>query len=425
MPDRSSPPPLRHTLDFQLPQAVPFANLNGAQSSAGTALHIPSEKHSVLRVEFVFPAGKIHEAHTGVSHFTSSLLEKGTVSKSADAIAAQLDFHSAHLDISSGPDHVVAALYCMTRNLRAVLPLFLEILTEPAFDSAELRLAKNIFQDDLRVNMEKTSWLASRRINELLFGSHPYGSASTIESSESIETAWLHDHFQKHFRPSHVFVAGSILHEDLQYLREFLERTYGAQVTSAAESATSGLPPYAGADDRIPRSNAVQCAIRLGRHGIPRQHEDYAGLLITNHLFGGFFGSRLMKNIREEKGLTYGIYSSFQQLKHASMLVIGAEVNKENAELALDAIRAEMVSLPVIDEEELRTARHHFIGSLQNDVNTIFAGADRIRTIRVNGLPEDHFRKLIRAVDALSTEAVSDFAQRYFRAEDYALTVVG
>lgn len=420
MLDRTLPPALRHTLAFHLPEAVEFAT-----GAAPECLLIASDLHSVLRLDFVFPAGKVTEKHSGVSYFTGTMLEKGTRHRSAQAVSEHLDYYSAHLDVSSGQDRVIVSLYCLSANLGQVLPLVLEILTEPSFPDEELQLAASIYSDDLRVNMEKTSWLATNRIREMVFGHHPYGATATLADVQAIQRDWLNHHFNQHYIPSHVVVAGSIQDSDLKSLDDFLCRRFPGPGRISTASAAVPEPFLPQPQERQERTNAVQCSIRFGRRAIDRSATDYPALLLADHILGGFFGSRLMKNIREEKGLTYGIYSSVQQLEHASMITIGAEVNKENLELALQEIRSEMSGMHSISTGELSTARHHFIGSLQNDVTTIFASSEKIRFLRINRLPKDYFADLIGKIDRLTAEEVQAAADRYFNPESFTVTVAG
>jgi predicted Zn-dependent peptidase len=112
-------------------------------------------------------------------------------------------------------------------------------------------------------------------------------------------------------------------------------------------------------------------------------------------------------------------------MQHASMLTIGADVNKENLEAAISAIHDELNALVNIDADELNTARNHFIGSLQNDVNTIFAATDKIRTLYLNNLPADYYRDLILKLDGMSLEDIKKAAEKYFRPQDFSVAIAG
>ena len=172
MLDRSAAPPLKHTLHFELPGYDRFLESNGL-----TGILIPSDKQEVVRIEFFFRAGKIYEPSALVAHFTTTMLEKGTRKHSAEAISAILDFYSAHLELSAGYDYTNVGLVCLTQNLNKVLPLLLEMLREPSFDESELRISKEIFAQNLQINLEKNSFVAGQHIRKLIFGNHPYGTS--------------------------------------------------------------------------------------------------------------------------------------------------------------------------------------------------------------------------------------------------------
>jgi predicted Zn-dependent peptidase len=413
MPDRRVAPPLQHTLHFQLPQPEHFLEKEGLNGWL-----VASDLQPVVRIEVYFHAGKITEKQEAISNFTAMMLEKGTRHHTAEQIAAHLDYHSAHLEISPGMDLSSVGLYSLTRNLKHVLPLYLELIQEPSFDEDELRLTKEIFTQNLRVNQEKNAYLAGQLIRGLVFGDHPYGTTVMEKDIEAISGPLLNEFFKAHYQPFAVFVAGSITQEDLRTLTEGLP-------TGTLLSATPSAPSILKGEQRIEKKDAVQCSIRMGKSGLVRTDPDFPVFLLTNHILGGYFGSRLMKNIREEKGLTYGIYSGIQHMQQAVFQTIGADVNKENLDTALSAIREELQNLGNLSVEELDTARKHFIGSMQNDVNTIFAAADKLKTINLNQLPSDFYQNVIHRIDALTTTDIKKAAEKYFQPQDFSVAVAG
>lgn len=415
MPDRSAAPALQHTLDLTLPSFSVFLDRPGLEG-----LLIPSDRQQVVNLEMVFRAGAINERAIGVSGFTAGMLDKGTTGKSAAEVAALLDFYSAHLNLQAGNDFCTLSLYCLTRNLKYILPLLSEILTSPSFDEEEFRVVRDIYVQNLSVNMEKNSYVAGLNIRKLVYGDHTYGRNVSKENAEAVTTNQLREFFKSYVRPWKVFVAGSVEAADMETLAAMLP-----EVGPPHEGELPG-PVFAGpANLHTEKDGAVQCSIRMGKPCPDRSASDYAALLMANHILGGYFGSRLMKNIREEKGLTYGIYSSMQHLMQGGMLGIGADVNKEKLEPALEAIRQELAGMTDIPGQELAVARNHFIGSMQNDLNTIFACADRIRTIRLNNLPPDYYSTLIQSVDKLTTKDIADAAARYFTPDSFAVAIAG
>jgi predicted Zn-dependent peptidase len=166
----------------------------------------------------------------------------------------------------------------------------------------------------------------------------------------------------------------------------------------------------------VEKKESVQSSVRMGMKSVLRSHPDYVPILFVSHVLGGYFGSRLMKNIREEKGLTYGISASIHGLRHDSYLVIGADVNKENVGLTFDEIRKELrrFGTEEISTGELETARNHFIGSLQSEMTTPFAHAEKIKAIALYNLRLDHYQNMIAKMEALTPKSIVEVGQKYF-----------
>jgi predicted Zn-dependent peptidase len=218
-------------------------------------------------------------------------------------------------------------------------------------------------------------------------------------------------------------VSGKFDHSD----EEKISRIFSAWKTakaSAKDIPTADLKPTRLI---LEKDQSVQSSIRMGNRSIVRSHPDYVKAVFVGHVLGGYFGSRLMKNIREEKGLTYGIYASLHPLRHGSYLVIGADVNKENVNLTFDEIRKELKRLreETISGDELETARNHFIGSLQSEMTTPFAHADKLKTIYQFGLPADYYHRMILALEQITPAHVIETSANYFHEDKLFEIAVG
>ncbi|MBX7124106.1 MAG: insulinase family protein [Cyclobacteriaceae bacterium] len=414
MLDRSVAPPFTRTLDFQLPSAVQFG-ANG--SASGWVIH--SNEHPVCKVELVLSAGKRYESVTGASHFAGQLLDKGTKYHSALEIASHLDHFGAHLDIETGSDYLHVNLYALSQHLQEVLPLLQELMEQPSFPDEEWRIAKDIFAQNLQVNLEKTAFLAARGLRKLLFPNHPYGTSVQLEDLNRLDPTQISGFYQMHRGVDRIFVAGSVNDNDLQSLQKLLTSSN----TTPRKDPSFSI--QAGTHQHILRKDSLQASIRMGKLGVDRMHKDYAGILLTNHILGGYFGSRLMKNIREEKGLSYGIYSTIQHHALASTMSIGADVNRAQMDLAIAEIQREMVALQKIEQDELTTARNHFIGSLQNDISNVFAATERIKMMNLEGLPAGYFQQLIHSLESISTDDVAQIAEVHFDPAQFVIVTAG
>jgi predicted Zn-dependent peptidase len=180
-------------------------------------------------------------------------------------------------------------------------------------------------------------------------------------------------------------------------------------------------------DDYIEKPESIQTSIRIGKRTINKGHKDYFDLLLLNHILGGYFGSRLMKNIREEKGLTYGIYSSLNTFLNDSFFVIGADVNKENQQITIEEIKNELKKLreEKISDQELIIAKSHFIGSIQLDMANPFSVTEKIKNIRLNKLASEYYNSLVNRINALSSANLIEVAKTYLVDQELAIVRVG
>lgn len=420
MLDRTVQPAFKKSSAFELINPETIILKNGVPVTV-----VRGGEQAVAKIEFVFDAGKWHEDQPGVSYFTSHQLQKGTASKNSYQISSETEQRGIHFEVSPGHDFTSLSLYGLTKNIHEVFDLTREIIANPIFPQHELDQTKAIYNQSLRINLEKTSYLASRELRKSLFGeTHPYGRDAELLEVENIQRNWLVDFHSTRFKNFRILCAGKISDGLLNDLIRVFE-TFPSHVVSGKElqiqSATIAT------ERTVEKSESVQSSLRLGRTVIGRMHPDYAGLLLLNHIFGGFFGSRLMKNIREEKGLTYGIYSSMAALKHSTYITIGTDVNKENVVLAMQEIKNEMRTLceKLIDSGELETARNHFIGSLQSEITTPFAHADKIKNLLLFSLPANYYQELILKIDAVSQQDLLRIANTYLNPETYSTVTVG
>jgi predicted Zn-dependent peptidase len=292
------------------------------------------------------------------------------------------------------------------------------------FPEKEIDQAKSIYLENLKVNEEKISFLASKYFRKQLFGgTHPYGKELEEADVKKLTSDDLRNHFSKCLLKPVIFASGKIDAANAKLIRD----TFASW--PAGTNADRSFPFIEPTIERnlIEKEESVQSSIRLGRLSVQRQHSDYSKVIFVSHILGGYFGSRLMKNIREEKGLTYGIYSSVNPLKRSSYVVIGADVNKENINLTFDEIRKELHRLRTepISTEELDTARNHFIGSLQSEINNPFAHADKIKTLYLFDLPSTYYQHMIHVIAGITQDHIQEISALYFNEEKFLELSVG
>lgn len=408
MLDRKTPPKHTETNSFKLPAPEIFTLASGV-----SLILLRGVTQQVLKIELIFDAGKWVEPKSGLSYFTSLMLEKGTASKTSYEIADFFDRHGASIEISPGFDFVSVSLFSLTKNINQVLPVFLELVTASVFPEDELILQKDIYNQNLKINSEKTSFVASKLIRQHLFGnSHPYGRSVEENDVNQINPKNLSEFFHDHFSLIQVFVVGSlddpllsILISELAIIPKAINKN-NPLLFSINQNESS---------DHLEKPGSIQSSLRLGKRIIRRDHEDYPSLVLVNHILGGYFGSRLMKNVREDKGLTYGIYSSLNNFRNDSFFVIGADVNKINKDLALQEIKNELNQLynSLISDQELQNAKSHLLGSLQLEIANPFSVIEKIKTIQLQGLSDDFYNDLFLKILALNKLTIQETAAKY------------
>ena len=291
-----------------------------------------------------------------------------------------------------------------------------ELLTSPIFPEQELETFKKNSKRRMQVDLTKNDVVAYRKITELMFGeTHPYGYNSSEESYDQLQQADLVQHFKTNFHAQNctIFLSGKIDDTIIQLLDQHL----GQLPTGIKTNPIFPAPPIIQAkkvEFLIPDS--LQKAIRIGKKAITRNHEDYSGFTVLNTVLGGYFGSRLMNNIREDKGYTYNIYSVQDTMQEDACFYVSTEVGSEFLKPALKEIYFEMARLQndLIPDEELEMVKNYILGNMLNMVDGPFRVTDLVKTLVLEDRPYSDFQKIVDLVHTISAQELRDLAQKYF-----------
>jgi predicted Zn-dependent peptidase len=261
-------------------------------------------------------------------------------------------------------------------------------------------------------------------VRKNLFGeAHPYGKELDEADVLQLNREGLVQHYSTFFTKGTVLVSGRVSDKNQKIVADLFS-SFGHNSIVRNDFSNQDLH-YS--REVSQKDGSVQASVRLAKKSVSKTHPDYIDALFLNHILGGYFGSRLMKNIREDKGLSYGISSSLHALKNDCYLVIGADVNRENLDLTFDEIAKEIKRLRTekIDGEELEVARNHFIGSLQLEITTSFAHADKIKSIVLYNLPHSYYQNMITRIDAITSDDLLRVANQYFAEDTFVQVAVG
>lgn len=382
----------------------------------------------VVMVEWVFDAGNWYDKQPMVAATTNFLIKNGTTSKTAYQINDFFEFHGAYLNRSCYNETASITLHCLSKHLETLLPVVCEIIETSIFPEEELAIYIQNQKQRLSVNLQKCDFIANRLIDEYLFGiNHPYGTYSNAEDYDALNTDLLKAFYKQYYLNGSckIFVAGKM---PTGY-ESMLNKAFGTLPLHADTPLVVEHPIVTAAQKKVEiinDENGVQGAIRMARPFPNRHHPDFQKAHVLNTLFGGFFGSRLMSNIREDKGYTYGIHSYFQNHVHASAWMISTEAGRDVCAATITEVIKEMELLrnELVDMEELNLVRNYMIGSLLGDLDGPFQLIGRWKNYVLNGLDENYFYKSIETIKSVTPQELQRLANTYLQPDDFYELVV-
>ncbi len=321
-------------------------------------------------------------------------------------------------------------VYTLSKHLESLLPLIYEIVSESVFPEKELENARNITLQGLKVSKEKTAFLAGVKFREMLFGpEHPYGYFLSEEAIEAVHSNALLDFYKKNYTINNceIIISGAGEIDFVALTNKYLGQDNWGKTDTLPYKGKNQSPVHFSKREFISREDAVQSSVRMGKKLFTISHPDYFNLYFLNEIFGGYFGSRLMQNIREDKGYTYGINSNIVTYKSEGYFVIGTDVKREFTQQTVEEVYKEMKKMreEKVSDNELETVRNYMLGSFVNSITTPFAVADKFKTIHFSGLGYDFYKNYFNALKKVNAESLIDTANKYFDESSMSESIAG
>lgn len=422
--DRTVAPPIVDAVNFnlQLKAYKKFVLRNGVE-----VYTIDAGAEEVLSVEWVFYAGNWFEDQNLVAATANFLLKNGTSKKSAFQVNEHFEYYGSYLNRACYNETATVSLHCLNKHIAELLPAVRELLTDSVLPEQELAIYRQNMKQRLKVNLKKSDFIAGRLIDSYLYGeNHPYGKYTHDEDFDKLNQQQLLDFYNKYYRQGKfmIFVAGKLPAN----LESLLNEYFGDLGNTEVKANPLPVDPSREKKFRVTNDKeGVQGSIRIARPFPNRHHPDFLKVQVLNSLFGGFFGSRLMSNVREDKGYTYGIHSFLQNHIHDSAWMVSTEAGKDVCEAAITEIHKEMKILreDLVKDDELLLVRNYMMGSILGDLDGPFQIIARWKNIILNGLDESYFYNSINTIKSISAEELQALAQKYFVPEEfYELVVV-
>lgn len=412
--DRTIAPPIKDAIEFNL-LLKPYQQFN--LNNGAPVYYLNDGTEEVAMLEFVFAAGNSFENKNLIAPATNHLIRNGTSKLTALEINEHFEYFGAHLNRSCQNETSTITLHCLSKHLKEVLPVIRGIITDSVFPVQELEIFQQNSIQRLAVSLQKCEVVANRTIDKLLYGAeHPYGRVSNVPDIEAITQQDLQNFFMSFYLNAKciIFAAGKLPAD----FESQLNKHFGDLKLNENLPVIMHKPEMSTEKKlRITNDeNGVQGAIRIARPFPNRNHPDFKKAMVLNVLFGGFFGSRLMSNIREEKGYTYGIHSFLENHLHQSAWVISTEAGKDVCDATIEEVYKEMKILreEAVDDEELLLVKNYMMGINLGDLDGPFQVMARWKSLIINGLDDSFFYGYINTIKSLSAKDILELSNKYF-----------
>ncbi len=422
--NRNIAPEFREVTKVHLQQAVDHKLSNGLPVhvvNAGT--------QEVMKIEFIFKAGLRFRDYPMVASAVNDMLDEGTTTKGAIEIAEELDFYGAFIESEVTADQASFTLWTLNKYLNESLAIVKDMLFNPSFPENDLSVYLSNRKQKFIVDTDKVSTLARRRFTELLYGeNHMYGRSTQLSHFDRITRQEILDfhHEYYHAGNANILVSGCVPADLISKLdAHFGGKDWVRNDGSSPEHSTPITTTQR--EHLVKKDGAIQSAIRVGRILFNREHIDFPAMQVVNSVLGGYFGSRLMANIREDKGYTYGIGSGLVSQMDSGYFYISTEVGVEFTQPTLKEIYFEIEKLQqdLVPEGELELVRNYMTGVFLRSTDGPFSMADRKRALIGYKLGYDYYDRYLETIRTISAQSIRELAQKYWKKEDLVELVAG
>lgn len=423
--DRTTPPKITipEKISIPTPETITFSNGNQlVVVNAGT--------QDVTKVEIIIEGGTCYQEQLLSARTTSALLAEGTTTRNSQQIAESLDFLGSFTETSTSNDYTSLSLLSINKHLDKSLEILSEMLYNPTFPEQELDIYLKNSKQSFIVEQEKVTTLARKAFTQTVYkNNHPYGHFAQASDFDKLQRNHLVKFHQHNHLAKKLFIvaAGKISSSEIN----LIEKYFNQPRQNIANSASIELPKIS--IDKpckvfTPKADAVQNAIRIGKATISRNHPDFPSLLILNTILGGYFGSRLMSNIREDKGYTYGISSALIPYRQNCIWVINTQVGCEYTQNTVDEIYKEIERLKIeeVPAAELDLVKSHLTGEILRNFDGPFNIAESLANIyEYNNFNFDYFTRIIETIRSITSKQIVDTANKYFSSDGMVESIAG
>jgi predicted Zn-dependent peptidase len=390
---------------------------------------IDAGSQDIMRTDFIFKASVWQQEKFFQASFTNSLLREGTKNYTASEISSKFDFMGTFFGSDIDKHAATISFYSLHKFYEQSLELVEDIIKNPIFTEHEFAIKKQQRIQKFKVAKQKVESLASDKYFELLFGTkHPYGKKSELEDFEKIAVSDLINFHKRFYHSDNVYIL--MAGKNPEKFIPMLNLKFGKTDWKATENVPDrhfAIEQAAAGEYLVKKDDAKQSAIRAGMILKPESTQDFFSLLMLNMIYGGYFGSRLMQNLREDKGYTYGISSVVREEKEATLFLIHTNVGVEYTKNSIQEIKKELEILvnEKIDEEELDMAKRQMLGDILTLFDGPFAQIDAFQYLYDLNKDYSYYLSLIKAIQEFTPEALLETAKKYLQSKNLRIAIAG
>ena len=390
---------------------------------------IRSGTEDIVKIDLLFRAGNWFQPKPLVAQASNEMLNEGSEKYTSEEIAGKFDYYGAILKTNANKDVATVSMITLRKYLSETLEVLSDILIHPTYPEKELKTYIRHKKQEFLLERARVNNLSKIKYNEALFGNHhPYGKILHLEDHDNVKRDDLVEYHRNYYNSDNceILLTGMIDDSVHQTVDKFLG-TSGWK--KEGKTHAPDYVPFTTSEHEIftHKENAVQSAIRIGKIVFGKHHPDFPGLQVVNTILGGYFGSRLMKKIREEKGYTYGIHSLLVPLVNEGYFVIVSEVGAGVCRKAISAIYDEIKKLrqEKVDQEELNMVKNYMLGQLLRAFDGPLPTSSTYLNLMELRLKEDYYQRVVDTINQITPDDIQDLANRYLNEDEMIRSIAG
>ena len=418
--------------EYKLLKKLSISKPDVIYSKAGFPMYLlPIQDQEIVKIDFVFNAGDYYASKALASLSTLSMLQEGSLTQTAESIAERLDFLGSYLSCSTTKDKAVISLCSLEKHLAESVKIVTDFILHPSFPEDKFATHLSKRKERYKIDIERVEVLSQKKLAQVLFGGeHPYGRSCHIDDFSTITRNDIVQFHTNNYVAENlkIVLCGNLKSSEVKniihYLSELPINTSNNGVNKNEYQIVSDIEQK----HFIEKENAVQSSINIGKILVNRTHKDFVPLQVLNTVLGGYFGSRLMSNVREDKGYTYGIGSGIISYEKSGYFIITTRVGKEVVLPALDAIYHEIKRLRTeqIPQDELDMVKTYMLSTIVRNFDGALATSEMLRnTFDYNIDFHKYYQQFWSRVKKIQAKELQQLANDYFNENSMYEVVVG